>query len=479
MPLSLNDQAVVIRADRSRALFVPALCRLYDLDDCEIPEFPGANTHAEISLEELPTLRDEIWREIHERIGNNKLHRHHSPGIALIITQNCNLSCSYCLAKQGTFGLELSTANVDLVKGQIAKLFDNYPDIDFIKFFGGEPTLRMDLIESICKFVSTELGRDVHFAVTTNGTLQAKEHLEVWRRYRVSVSVSIDGPAEIHDAERVDKKGRGSHEKASIYANTLRDSGFPFAVVGVFDDRHIRASISYLETIQYLNQISPLTKVQFLETLGSASEHDVLASNGNFVQCVTQQIEKAVAAIINLASRSWVSPDREWLYDNNIMRFVYGVMSEKAIPYEHACTAANLTTIFPGGEVMPCYTFSEDPSLHLGRVTSSTSEIEARRDAFRRSHAWEKLSGAGVRAPWYRGIVGDICVADMRNSALEGIMKQSRFYALFQEIAVSAVLREVFAVSRNPLEIARLQHAVTWHRRITGEFVRNGVAIAA
>jgi len=476
---SLVNQAVVVGNGKARAIFVPALCRLYELAEAELPGLPASDSHTEISLERIPLLHDEVWSEVRARMAKNQLLRRHTPGIAIIVTQNCNLSCSYCLAKQGTFGLELSAANGAMVKQHIAQLFSTHPEIDFIKFFGGEPTLRMDLIEDICEYVYGELGRNVHFAVTTNGTLPAEDHLEVWRKYRVSVSVSIDGPASIHDSERVDKRGRGSHEKALRYAKTLEDAGFPFAVVGVFDGRHIAAGISYSDTIRYLNRISPLTKVQFLETLGAASSHDVTVGDESFVSNVTRQIEEAAAEMIRLSCSRWVSPGKDWFYDNNLMRFVQGVMSETAVPYEHACTASNLTTIFPGGELMPCYTFSEAPSLHLGRVTADIRDIENRRGAFRQAHTWNNLSSMGVRAPWYRGVVGDICVADMRNSARDGVLKQSRFYALFQEVAVGALLREIVGVSSNAIEMARLQHAINCHRKITGEFSRKSIPLDA
>lgn len=470
------DQALVFRGlDGSRALFVPALCRLYELGDDELPSYRGSFEPAELSLDDLKDLQEEVQSEI-TTLGLDRILRTHTPGIAIIVTQNCNLTCSYCLAKQGTFGLEVSRTNLPMVKMQIRDLFEVHPDIDFIKFFGGEPTLRMDLIDDICRFVTDDLGKSVHFAVTTNGTLPAAAHIETWQRFHVSVSVSVDGPEDIHDRERVDSRGHGSFRKALAYAEYLSRNNFPFAVVGVFDERHIARGLSYLDTIRFLNSISPLTKVQFLETLGAAASHDVLARTGQptIRSFIVDQVEQAVDEIIKTAEANWVNPQGEWLYDNNLMRFIYGVVTAKATPYKHACTASSLTTMFPGGEVMPCYTFSEDPTLHLGRAGNGIEELEDRRRTFQTRHSWDSLGASGVRVPWYRGVVGDICVADMRNSSKDGVPTQSDFYAVFQETAVRRTLQHLVALRHSSEKLARLKHAVVEHQRITGEFnVRN------
>jgi hypothetical protein len=114
--------------------------------------------------------------------------------------------------------------------------------------------------------------------------------------------------------------------------------------------------MSYLDMIKYLNEIAPLSKVQFLESLGDAASHEVGEATLHMARV---QVVEAVDAFI--------SPnDGRWLYDNNIFRFVYGIVRQTALPYEHACTASNLTTIFPSGELMACYTFAEKPTLAFG-----------------------------------------------------------------------------------------------------------------
>jgi sulfatase maturation enzyme AslB (radical SAM superfamily) len=467
-PLAMHHRQVVLSRDLDGRTFafVPLLCRLYSTSEPEVSALlPDSKELLVVDASTIPALESEILTEIETR-GLEALHRRHTPGIAIILTQQCNLSCSYCLAKQGTFGLPVNEMSFKDVKKWLSDLFSRNPTIDFVKFFGGEPTLRFDLIRSICDFISSEIGRLPHFAITTNGTLNAARHLDLWKQFHFSVSVSIDGPAQVHDEVRTTRAGHGSFKKAVEYCSTLRDANFPFAVVGVFDDRHRRHGLTYLDTIRFLNSLSPLVKVQFVEALGDAVEREA-AVQFDFLQ-VREEVRQAVDMIFNLATSNWLSPDHpDWVYDNNLFRFMYGVSTGKARPYEHACTASNLTTLFPSGQSMPCYTFSGHKELSLGNLNAPGDSIEVKRQQFQDSHTWEYMAQIGTGVPWYRGIVGDICVADMMNNGGERL-ESSPFYKQFQQSAVTRILQHLAALPLDPIKHARFLVAMEAHAAITG-----------
>ena len=159
-------------------------------------------------------------------------------------------------------------------------------------------------------------------------------------------------------------------------------------------------------------------------------------------------------------------------YDNNILRFAYGVVKGKAKPYEHACTASNLTTIMPSGSLMPCYTFSENTELQLGTKISDSSEIEKNRQDYRKNHTWDSLVAKGATAPWYRGIVGDVCVADMLNSDQPGY-ETSIFYKTFQSTAAMRTVQHVASIKPGSIEHANVLRALEAHETITGMFSSN------
>ena len=50
------------------------------------------------------------------------------------------------------------------------------------------------------------------FKVQTNATLISDEWIDIFSKYNVSVGISIDGPKEYNDVDRVDHKNRGSYD---------------------------------------------------------------------------------------------------------------------------------------------------------------------------------------------------------------------------------------------------------------------------
>ena len=112
--------------------------------------------------------------------------------ITLIITEKCDLACSYCYEhKKSARNMSFETAK---------KIIDNelsnpqYSSF-MIEFFGGEPLLNFTLIKQIVDYINSSYEKDVHYFATTNGT-QAKGEIEDWLRLNVhqfTLGLSFDG----------------------------------------------------------------------------------------------------------------------------------------------------------------------------------------------------------------------------------------------------------------------------------------------
>jgi radical SAM protein with 4Fe4S-binding SPASM domain len=113
----------------------------------------------------------------------------------------CNLSCHYCYQNpQRDAGNHRTPYNLELMKQETRRVGGPFT------LFGGEPLLmRFEDLEDLFSFGMKEFGRS---AIQTNGALIEDRHIELFRRYRVHVGVSIDGPGELNDA-----RWNGSLEK--------------------------------------------------------------------------------------------------------------------------------------------------------------------------------------------------------------------------------------------------------------------------
>ena len=124
--------------------------------------------------------------------------------LVLQVTQNCNLRCDYCVysGKYITRGHTNKRMNYETAKKAIDFLKEHSVEKErvIIGFYGGEPLLEFELIKKCVKYARKELkGKQINFALTTNATLLNDEIINYFIEHSFIVTVSIDGPKEMHD----------------------------------------------------------------------------------------------------------------------------------------------------------------------------------------------------------------------------------------------------------------------------------------
>ena len=113
---------------------------------------------------------------------------------SLILTGECNFSCSYCYQEKD--GLFLDPA---AVKKAISFFFPRFEKECTIFFYGGEPLLAKDTIRSTVHAVKAENRRykkSIRYATSTNGSLLDDDTLRLFDRNRFTVVLSFDGRAQ-------------------------------------------------------------------------------------------------------------------------------------------------------------------------------------------------------------------------------------------------------------------------------------------
>jgi uncharacterized protein len=152
--------------------------------------------------------------------------------LSLNVSSSCNMACSYCYADRGGFGGKQTQRMTEpTALAAVDRLLDvadpTHPVT--IGFLGGEPLLNRSLVHSVVAHAARsgmDRGIDVRFSMTTNGTVLSQPDVELIREHRFAVTVSIDGGAATHDAQRPDSKGRGTFERlADQITPLLADPG--------------------------------------------------------------------------------------------------------------------------------------------------------------------------------------------------------------------------------------------------------------
>lgn len=204
----------LFRDDGGGHLFLVEGSQLFDLADETFDRFVSATDDEQMSeLLRVSGLASEA-----PRIGDEPPGKVAVRALSLAIAQKCNLGCTYCYAQEGSFGsapknmaVETAFASVDLL------ISETTPDERInLAFLGGEPLVNRAVLRKATEYAASraaERDQAIGFSITTNGTLIEPDDAAFFDAYGFAVTVSLDGPADVHDRLRPFKGGRGSFER--------------------------------------------------------------------------------------------------------------------------------------------------------------------------------------------------------------------------------------------------------------------------
>jgi uncharacterized protein len=162
----------------------------------------------------------------------------------VVLNLDCNLNCSYCYEEdfRGNHYMSERTAQLlvqTLVRDQISQGMNLA-----LSFYGGEPLLSQDLIRRISEPLqeaARQQGVNYSFSLVTNGTLLNRETAEKLLPLGLKgVKFTLDGPREIHDAERPYASGAGSFDAIMENIQAIWDI-VPIQLGGNFKKENYRA----------------------------------------------------------------------------------------------------------------------------------------------------------------------------------------------------------------------------------------------
>ena len=151
--------------------------------------------------------------------------------LVLRLTERCNLRCAYCYAARcGEADLDMDEQTalqaVECCCPPGGKLR--------IQFTGGEPLLRLELMETVARF-GRESGRKLTLAVQTNGTLLTGEVCRRLKAMRCAVGVSLDGVGAANGL-RIFSNGEASLSQAVQGIRELGQNGLRCGLTAVVTD---------------------------------------------------------------------------------------------------------------------------------------------------------------------------------------------------------------------------------------------------
>jgi uncharacterized protein len=146
------------------------------------------------------------------------------------VATRCNIDCSYCYwFRDAAVYDKPKLMSADVLHQLLLRIEQHvasYSLVDFpIVLDGGEPLLwgreNFHRFAEACEAISSRTGCEIPIAVTTNGVLIDDEWLTCFEVCNISVAISLDGPAHIHDTHRRTFQGTGTHAAVERAARML------------------------------------------------------------------------------------------------------------------------------------------------------------------------------------------------------------------------------------------------------------------
>ncbi len=194
----------------------------------------------------------------------------------------CNLDCKYCffLSKEMLYpGSRFQMAD-DLLETYIRQLLESQagPEV-IVGWQGGEPTLMgLDFFERSIHYVERFRRHDqqVTYTIQTNGTKLNDDWCAFFKKHKFLVGLSIDGPAALHDAYRVDKGGAGTFEDVMRGWSVLNRHGVD---VNILCCVHAINAEHPLEVYRFFRDELKTSFIQFIPIIERVTEEMLPVAN--------------------------------------------------------------------------------------------------------------------------------------------------------------------------------------------------------
>ena len=357
----------VIRSDKINIVFHPESLSLFSVSDKVANILESCEQLNSLEIQELPDVKKKELHEIFNLLCKEQKTESKDTDnervselskLVLLVSQDCNMKCKYCFAQEYK---EKTHMDIETAKKAVRIFLELYPNkFKSILFFGGEPLLRFDVIKETVQFVN-EFCQSYQitaprFGIVTNGTLITPQIIDFFQKNKFIVTVSLDGPPEVNDFQRVFPSGNGSYDQIIHKISMMEDKNIRIGVEATFTKKHIEEGISVKSTLKYLHKIGAET-IHLMPVYGMCE--DLLLPKDSI-----NDIKNSFKDGVSFTLHSLMTSDPiTFQYVNYIIESLI-----TKIPVEHICYAGIGTlTVDANGDVYPCYLLMEN-NLFMGNI---------------------------------------------------------------------------------------------------------------
>ncbi|MGA5764227.1 radical SAM protein [Nonomuraea bangladeshensis] len=315
--------------------------------------------------------------------------------LAVNVANDCNLGCTYCYANGGFYGtperIMLSGDDAEQIVMRFARKFDY---IESVQFMGGEPSMNSSAIAACGRAFTRLVGNGSlagmpRFQLVTNALVLSSAFLDLCERYGIELTVSLDGPARVHDSVRTRKNGRGSYTQVRKNVDRALARKIRIGFEPTFSRAHLDAGFNLIHLCTWFHDEFGIEELHAPPVSGNRyADSSLLLTNEEKMR---QYCAVAEWGVDNLLIRR-----RRLLHD-----FTARIINDLATRTRNSviCPAGNSQiSVSVKGELSPCWMYTDDPDFTLGHIDDDDLISEAGYGTLRRMQQAELHSHPHCRS---------------------------------------------------------------------------------
>jgi uncharacterized protein len=194
----------------------------------------------------------------------------------------CNIDCTYCffLSKEALYPNSRSRMSDETLDAYIRQLLESHdtPEVT-VAWQGGEPTLmKLAFFRKALDAINRHKrpGQIINQTFQTNGLLIDDDWAAFFKENNILIGLSVDGPKDIHDTYRKDRRGQGTFDLVMKGYDRLRAHGVE---VNILCTVHTANQDRGREVYRFFRDTLGVTWMQFIPIVERASADTLAIAN--------------------------------------------------------------------------------------------------------------------------------------------------------------------------------------------------------
>lgn len=267
-----------------------------------------------------------------------------------ILSEACNMACKYCFlgnsqihnCEEKAMSIETATQCFDYFIYQTKKSGLSSDITRQVVFYGGEPLIGFDTLKHCVQLYNDyknfkKIDFDIEFSIVTNGTLLNQDIATYFSENNISVSLSLDGPNEHSNENRIFKSGAPAFKSILSAINILNMSSVDFGLSLTLSEEALLVPVENLIDFLIEKNIMSvnLNPLLYADEMGGKEKYH----------------ERATQYIIDF----WKLAREKGIYEDRIMRKLLAFAEQKFYYSDCAATSGSQLVFAPNGKIGICH----------------------------------------------------------------------------------------------------------------------------